>query len=99
MVRTIWMEDKMAKKFKQHLYVGEIIKNTDQEQYWEVVSAISHKEKYKNTDRKDNIRWPLWHYEIKRLSDGQIFRTSRGAKNIGPWFEIVQMSEERIWNL
>lgn len=95
------MEDKMAKKFKQHLYVGEIIKTEGKEKYWEVVSAITHKEKYKGQDRKDGIKWPLWHYEIKRLSDGQIFQTSRGDNDLsfGKWFEIVEMSEERLWDL
>jgi len=93
------MEATMAKKYKQHLYVGEIIKRDDGE--YEVMSVIFKVNK-KKTKILTSITWKdCYLYYLERLSDRHrdIMMGSESGIFGTREVQIIKMTEERLWNL
>ena len=79
-------------KSKQHWYVGEIIgfRKTKYQKYnYEVISA-TYEPAFKGCKE-------CWQYELKKL-DGKEYVSAK-TSFVPRKYEVIQMSEERIWNL
>jgi hypothetical protein len=77
-------------KSKQHWYVGEIIRFSKKN--YEVISATYERHWALRGEGKEH-----WCYELKKLyGDGSV---SSKTAFVPRKYEVIQMSEERIWNL
>ena len=88
-------------KGKQHWYVGEIIKSIFGGDTYEVISAMSGKEKFKD-GYPEGYTIPkriVWYYETRGIDDGCIYKFNVSQVNDDGWFELVTPVEERLWNL
>ena len=88
----------MAKR-KQHWYVGEIIKSIFGRDTYEVISAMSSKEKYKNGLPVGHSKRIVWYYETRGTDDGCFYKFNVAQVKDDGWFELVTPVEERLWNL
>lgn len=87
-------------KRKQHWYVGEIISSVfDRDIFYEVISAMSSKEKYKNGLPVGHSKRIVWYYEAREITTGFIYRFNVAQVNEDERRVLHTLSEERLWNL
>jgi hypothetical protein len=87
------------RKEKQHWYVGEIIKAIFVGDTYEVISAISGKDKFKDDYPNSKPKRIVWFYEARNIDDGSICKFHKSQANDDGWFELVTPVEERLWDL